>query len=132
MIKIKLIGSQKFRDMARRIFGFRKMIEDGILKEAHNFGLRTVATSKEKYLSGPRPERLGVVTGRLRASMTYKVLQENKMYRIIVGTDVPYGQYHEHGTDKIRARPFLSPAVEDNIDLLQEKLYSVLARAAGK
>lgn len=56
-------------------------------------------TAKAKYLSGPRPDKLGVVTGRLRGSiatprptMDVKGNIEGK-----VGTSVVYAAIHEYG-----------------------------------
>ena len=65
-----------------------------------------VEISKNKYLSGPRPGRLGVGEGRLRNSLwpgaqdsrtqVMKVSEGEVVGR--VGTSVPYGRIHEYGT----------------------------------
>lgn len=50
-------------------------------------------------------------TGRLRNSITYGVDTEEPA--VYVGTNVEYGPYVELGTSKMKARPFLKPAVEN-------------------
>jgi phage gpG-like protein len=42
----------------------------------------------------------------------------------IVGTSVPYAAYHQHGTDRMPARPFLpTPKVSDYTPLLKAWIY---------
>jgi len=100
------------------------------------------ATSKKDYLSGPRPGRLDRVTGRLRGSVTTEASASGNTIVGKIGTNVIYGRAHELGfrgnvtvsahtrrtaggsanvrshTRKmdIKARPFLRPALEDNLD----------------
>lgn len=50
-----------------------------------------------QYLSGPRPQRLDVVTTRLRKSITRRVIQTADSVRGVVGTNVVYAGYHELG-----------------------------------
>ncbi len=67
---------------------------------------RIVGVSNRKYLSGPRPQRLDVLTGRLRGSITYAVDVSPDVVRGSVGTNLPYGEYHErgfHGTEQVRS-----------------------------
>lgn len=51
-------------------------------------------------------------TGNLRNSITH----ERAVKRVYIGTVVEYGPFVECGTSKMRARPFLRPAVEKYID----------------
>lgn len=53
-----------------------------------------------------------VDTGRLRASITYEIEGEDTM---CLGTPVEYGKYVELGTYKMRARPFILPAIKNNM-----------------
>lgn len=63
-----------------------------------------------------------VDTGRLRASITHRVISAKTSWRkgskdIIqgrVGTNVHYAPYQELGTDKMPAQPYLRPALEKN------------------
>jgi phage gpG-like protein len=65
-----------------------------------DIGLRLVAREvEERYLMGPRPERLGVVTGRLKGSITTSVRASGAGIVGKIGTNVPYGAYHEFGFD---------------------------------
>ena len=69
-------------------------------------GLELVRSlAQREYLSGPRPSRLGVVTTRLRNSISWRVT-ETRDGGIVgrIGTTVPYGRFHEfgyHGTQQV-------------------------------
>lgn len=100
--------------------------------------LKVAATAKRDYLSGPRPDKLGVVTGRLRNSIMTQVRGSGGTVQGIVGTSIIYAAIHEYGgtilpvsSDYLRfffekaghwvslkqvtipARPFLSTALRD-------------------
>ena len=61
-------------------------------------GLEAVVDiSKREFLQGPRPARLGEVTGRLRQSVGYQVQRQDGKIIGTVGTNVVYGAYHEFG-----------------------------------
>jgi HK97 gp10 family phage protein len=80
---------------------------------------------KTKRLSGPRPQFLGVVTGRLRSSITATpATKSGNSYTAKIGTNVIYGHRHEYGTGGMPARPFMRPAIEDsqNIELVKQDL----------
>lgn len=51
-------------------------------------------------------------TGRLRGSITHLVDDRS----VTIGTNVEYGKYQELGTSKMKAQPFLWPAIVNNID----------------
>lgn len=72
-------------------------------------------------------------TGRLRGSITYatakktgnvespataqdKIKVSAKNNEVYIGTNVEYASYVEFGTSKMKARPYLRPAIEDHID----------------
>ena len=67
-----------------------------------------------------------VRTGRLRNSLTYAV--DADAGDVYIGTNVEYAPYVELGTSKMRARPFLKPAVENYAgeykDLLEQAMKS--------
>ena len=52
-----------------------------------------------------------VKTGTLKRSITHEV----EARRAIVGTNVEYGPFVELGTNKMSARPYLRPALEQNM-----------------
>ncbi len=57
-----------------------------------------VKTAKEKYLSGPRPQRLGAVTKRLRGSITGPPARKTgNVWIAQVGSRVHYASIHELG-----------------------------------
>lgn len=65
-----------------------------------------------------------VRTGRLRNSISYGVDTDEPA--VYIGSNVEYAPYVELGTSKMRARPFLKPAVENYgeqyKDLLQQAM----------
>ena len=93
--------------------------------------------SKQQYLSGPRPSKLGVVTGRLRASVrgtmisaTSKVIQG-----VLSAGPLPYAAIHEFGGKAGRGRkvtipprPYLRPALEAVMDDLKRELRKIFGR----
>jgi len=71
------------------------------------------APLKEKYLKqkvkkGFSEKKLHRTTT-LAQSFTYKI---EDVYKALIGTPVPYSIYHEYGTRKMPARPFMQPAIE--------------------
>jgi len=109
-------------------------------------------TSQTDYLTGPRPVRLGVVTGRLRRSIATAVEVEGTKVRALVGSNVVYARIHELGGrtraqrsfrsgggrnpfmawqskavfGTMPARPFLSTAIRDK----QKEIVQMQADAA--
>lgn len=67
-----------------------------------------------------------VRTGRLRNSIAYGV--DTNEPAVYIGSNVEYAPYVELGTSKMRARPFLKPAVENYgeqyKDLLEQAMKS--------
>lgn len=53
-----------------------------------------------------------VRTGRLRASITWRLGKDGESPYVDVGTAVHYAPYVELGTSRMDARPFLRPALE--------------------
>lgn len=65
-----------------------------------------VSVAQEQYLSGPRPSKLDVRSTRLRQSIVSKVEPMAGGWRGRIGTNVPYGAFHEfgfHGAEHVRA-----------------------------
>jgi len=118
---------------AKRLTNFQKGLirrEKSILKD---MGEEVVGRSREDYLSGPRPKKLGRVSGNLARTLYYRVNRG----RVDVGSKLPYAPVHEFGATiratrapflrfktrdgmwhskkkvKIPARPFLRPALAD-------------------
>lgn len=55
--------------------------------------------------------RCPVDTGRLRSSITWTIGQDEQGAYATIGSDVEYAAYVELGTSRMRARPYLVPAV---------------------
>ena len=95
---------------------------DGVIRQSLTQSAIFIAGwIKNKRLSGPRPQYLGVRTGRLRSSITATPAQkEGNTYFARIGTNVVYGRIHEYGgmtgrnhSVNMPKRPFMRPAVED-------------------
>jgi phage gpG-like protein len=68
--------------------------------------LLVVASSQREYLSGPRPNKIQSVTGRLRQSVTSNVTRSADRVVGRVGSSVKYAAFHEfgfHGVQNVRA-----------------------------
>ena len=69
-------------------------------------GLRIVAQiSQDEFLNGPRPQRLAMVTGRLRRSIAANARVQDGSVTGTLDTNVPYGAFHEggfHGSIQVR------------------------------
>ena len=68
-----------------------------------------------------------VDTGRLRNSITHERRTEESAVHI--GTNVEYGKYVEYGTSRMRAQPFLEPAITMNIEEYQSIADEALGNA---
>ena len=56
-----------------------------------------VSIAQTKFLSGPRPQRLDKVTGRLLNSITHRVVATETGLLGMIGTNIPYAAFHELG-----------------------------------
>lgn len=57
-------------------------------------------------------------TGRLRGSITHGVDEAEQC--AYIGTNVEYAPYVEMGTSKMKAKPYLKPAVNDHVNEYKE------------
>lgn len=96
-MNIKIIGTPKLNATAKNMKKLRKRLLSRMEKEANSFGNDAVAIIKSRYLTGPRPNKLGVVTNELRSSIRFKVQNTNQGLGIRFGTDVQYAPVHEYG-----------------------------------
>lgn len=96
-IDLHIEGGEELASAGDAFSRAKGLLRDGLVREAQAFGLDSVARAKKDYLSGPRPERLGVVTGRLRSSIASQVDQEGDNISVAVGTNVKYAPAHELG-----------------------------------
>lgn len=82
------------------------------------------ATQEQRVSLGFSANEPLLRTGELKNSIEHKVSSDGKDGW--VGTDVPYAKYHEFGTSKIPARPFLGGALAQN----EEKIKDIFGHGA--
>jgi HK97 gp10 family phage protein len=70
---------------------------------------KRIASNRSPSQPGQGP---GVVTGRLRGSITWRLGEDSLGPYADVGTVVFYAPFLELGTSRMAARPFLRPALE--------------------
>jgi len=114
-------------------------------------GLRVIReVSQRNYLQGPRPERLGVITGRLLNSVRIGIENEGPDRAVgFIESDTPYSKYHEYGfygKRKLRpvanvlgkrrrrgksiaypGRPFLFPAIAASSEAVAQMMADRMA-----
>lgn len=127
-ISIQVRGADKLRAVGNRYLNARAEIRELLGKAGGAFANDTVSDIRKNYLSGPRPEILGVVTNRLRSSIRYRIENASDEMKIVFGTDVPYAKFHElYGVGKkLKKRPFLRPGVEDNFPKFEARVLKVI------
>jgi len=127
MMEMRITGTE---EVMRRLTGLSRELHQENIRAMEASVIYITNVSKQDYLSGPRPEKLDVVTGRLRSSVNYKVTGEGNDLKGIVGTNVVYGRIHELGGYLMRhgdivgfmpARPFLSAALQAAHDFVIER-----------
>jgi len=83
--------------------------------------------AKNRCPVGQYPRGSGRVGGHLRESITYEV--DKKEAR--VGTNVHYAPYVELGTVKMKAQPYLRPALDENKNKLGDLAQQILDAHLG-
>lgn len=100
--------------------------------------LELQAKVKRDWLTGPRPQRLGVLSGTLRRSINLARIDTPTEVKAQVGTNVIYGHAWELGNVKNwqkqvqPARPFLRPAYEELRSHIQATLQTAVTKAVAK
>ena len=84
--------------------------------EAVRKALLAIGMNAESYAKKSLTDQRAVDTGRLRNSVTH----EEDATSVQVGTNVEYAPYIELGTYKMRARPYIKPAIADHIQEYKE------------
>ena len=107
MIQLEL--SSNANEVVARLGRLHPLISQAIIK-ALNLSALVVKTAA-KTLAPVR-------TGNLRASIGSRV--ENLRQEAFVGSPVEYAPYVEYGTRYMQAKPYLRPALEQNIDNVRD------------
>jgi len=72
-------------------------LQQALVQAAKAFAFDALNRSQKDYLSGPRPDKLGAVSNRLRSSIATDVRPGDKEIYVDIGTNVSYGRVHEYG-----------------------------------
>lgn len=70
-----------------------------------------------------------VDTGRLRASITHRLANDDTGPVAEVGTNVEYGVWLEYGTSRMQPHPFMGPALEMNAKEIEDFLAGAVKDA---
>ncbi len=72
-----------------------------------------------------------VDTGRLVNSITHRIVRDDGVLTAEVGTNVEYAPYQEFGTSKMKAQPFLNPALDRNQSRIEADIAAAIKGALG-
>jgi HK97 gp10 family phage protein len=87
--------------------------------------------SFEFWLGPTQSEPPRVQTGRLRASITHRIVYEDEQVIGEVGTNVEYALPLEYGTSKMPPYPFMGPAYEKHAEEISEAIEKAEMEAEG-
>ena len=71
-------------------------------------------------------------TGNLKASVLDNPIIQITQDELLYGTNNPYAPFHEHGTRRMPARPFLQPAIRELIARIQSEYIQYIAREINR
>lgn len=117
MIRVRILGQDR---LAQKLAQLEPTLRRALERE--------VKVAALNIQNGAR-RRVAVKTGRLRNSITHEITEGG--LNAVVGTNVEYGPYIEFGTRRMRARPYLFPAFEEERPRYMERLKRALSKAAG-
>ncbi len=130
-------------DLDRRSTEYRVRIQRGL--DAAGLGVQN--TARRSIMDGPKTGRIYRIsktvehrasapgeapanrTGRLVASIVYQVDRQQLHVDITAGTE--YARHLEFGTRKMAARPFLIPAIRNNLDRIRLIIRTYLSTPIG-
>ena len=115
-VNFKLIGKKQIEKRLRQI------------SETSTDNLQGALTVAAFKVEADAKKGCPVDTGRLRASITSRVF---KVFAIVgVPVSVGYGKYIEYGTSKMKAQPFLYPALQKNLRFIKNILKKAVQKAS--
>lgn len=83
--------------------------DGGVARDLLQRAVRVESAAKVNASGPPGP---GVVTGRLRSSITHAIARDTDGLYADIGSNVEYSIYLELGTRFMHPRPYLRPALE--------------------
>ena len=135
-IEIKIKGIEKLDSAEKYYKSAEGILHNLLVKASNKFAVDAQKNIRENYLSGPRPEKLGVVTGRLRSSIVFNV-EDAEEIMIRFGSNVEYAAIHEFSGNAgpghkvyIKARPYMRPGIMDKLPQFKTDLAEILKRVA--
>lgn len=97
---MKLSISSNAEAVLRQVQQMPDAMKDRIARAFDKENQATIGHIQQTYLSGPRPQRLGVRTNRLRSSLNASKASVNgNAVESIIGTNVAYAGVYERGFD---------------------------------
>jgi phage gpG-like protein len=96
--------------------------------------LFAVGVAQREFMSGPRPERLAAVSGRLRASLGAETKLSGNSVIGRAGATVPYAAYHEfgfRGSMQVRAHTRVRRAFDPETGETVEVRRAIIHREQG-
>lgn len=125
---IKAQVEQLKKDFAEKSAEIKSRLDEGLIKAAllvEGAAKRSIVGRPEGSEGHPSPFPY-VDTGRLRASITHRLVGDGNRRWAEVGTNVEYAPELEFGTSKRKAYPFLQPALDSNRDQIAKILKDSL------
>lgn len=134
MMEMRITGTEA---VMRKLTGIGRRLKGENIKAMRKAVIHVTNVSKQSYLSAPREpypktgDKLSVVSGRLRSSITHKVSGRGSDLVGTVGTNVIYAHRHEEPKpgDTMPPRPFLKPALIESREFIIE-LFDGAAQVA--
>ncbi|MBP1935101.1 HK97-gp10 family putative phage morphogenesis protein [Ammoniphilus resinae] len=78
------------------------------------------------FVEGQSKANAPVKTGELRRRITHATETDEKESRARIGTNLEYAAAVEYGTSKMKAQPYLRPAIEHNLDQIKGIIHKEL------
>jgi HK97 gp10 family phage protein len=111
-------------ELERRFEKAAMLVEStAIRKLSRGQAVRRLKSGRLKGLDPSHPgEPPKVLYGRLRQSIAHVVARQGADVAARIGSNVVYAPFLEYGTNRMAARPFLRPSLEENRDEIRRIL----------
>jgi len=116
------IEVQQGKELANKFKQISKSVENEIEQALFESALMIERDAKIK---------VPVDTGRLRASISSRLVEKSGTPYAEVGTSISYAKIQEFGSSKQPAQPFLYPAYVENKQKILKKLAKAFKKGAG-